>query len=117
MVVVGNILAVVATFTANSDNHYVEWVGALAVLLTFGHVQVADRLAERAAQDEQLGQVTVECHNMAVNYLVHKEVCWLIYFLVLGAYSALVGVGVFLLYPFWRRFYRKRRPLGRDEAV
>ena len=87
----------------------IEWVGALAVLLTFAHVQVADRLAEQAAKEEQAqGDATVDCHRWARRYLVGKEICWLIYFVVLGAYSALVGVAVFLAYPIWRHQYRKR---------
>jgi len=115
MIVVGNILAVVAILTASPANYYIEVVGALAVLLTFAHVQVADRLAEKEQEREslKLSEETVECHRWATRYLVSKEICWLLYFLVLGAYSALVGVGVFLLYPVWRRYYRKKRPLDR----
>jgi len=90
----------------------VEWVGSLAVLLTFAHVQVAERLAEQAAKEEQVqGDATVDCHRWARRYLVSKEICWLVYFVFLGAYSALVGVGIFLLYPLWRHYYRKRNPL------
>ena len=108
MLVVALVLSTVAFF---SDKGWVEWVGALAVLLTFAHVQVADRLAEQAALEEQAkGEVTVDCHRWARRYLVGKEICWLVYFIVLGAYSALVGVGVFLLYPIWRHQYRKRWP-------
>jgi len=115
----------------------VEWVGALAVLLTFAHVQVADRLAEAEATREELHarasrlsqeyehlvckpaledvrdaerryHLHVDCHHWARRYLVGKEICWLIYFVVLGAYTALVGVAVFLAYPIWRHQYRKR---------
>ena len=51
------------------------------------------------------------CYRWATRYLIGKEICWLVYFVVLGAHSALVGVGVFLLYPVWRHQYRKRKPL------
>lgn len=111
LIVVGNLLAVVGIQTARPENYYAELIGALAVVLTFAHVQVADRLAERAAADEWVGVQTVECHRWARRYLLGKEICWLLYFVALGAWSALVGVGVFLFYPFWRSYYRKWRPL------
>ena len=118
----------------------VEWIGALAVLLTFCHVQVADRLAEAEDHRSRLADeasflsqhyehakmkpeveevraatarlhVHVECHWKLKYFLVSKEICWFGYFVILGAWSALVGVGVFLLYPVWRHQYRKRKPL------
>lgn len=142
MAVVAVILCVVAALTASAENHYSEWIGAVAVLLTFAHVQVADRLAETESTREMLRRdalcksqlyehaheklrpplhvvkaaderywLHVDCHHWARRYLVSKEICWLIYFVMLGAWSALVGVGVFLLYPVWRHYYRKRYPL------
>ena len=44
MLVVALVLSTVAFF---SDRGWVEWVGVVAVLLTFAHVQVADRPAAR----------------------------------------------------------------------
>jgi len=111
MIVVGNVLAPIAILTAKPENYYAELIGSLAVLLTFAHVQVADRLAEKAEADEKLGEESVECHQWTRRYLLSKEICWLLYFVLLGAYSALVGVGIFLLYPAWRHYYRKKRPL------
>ena len=84
----------------------VEWIGAVAVLLTFGHAQVANRLAERA----EIQADGVECYRWARRYWIGKEILWLIYFVMLGAYSALVGVGVFLLYPIWRVLWRAPHP-------
>lgn len=105
------VFAALLATVALSGKGDIEWIGALAVLLTFGHVQVADRLAEEAAEKEQLtGEADVECHRMARRYLISKELCWFAYFFALGAYSALVGVGVFLLYPVWRRSYRYFHP-------
>ncbi len=141
MLVVAIVLSVVAYFTAKPESMYAEWIGALAVLLTFGHVQVADRLAEAEASHEEradLWEMThellilpeghekrptkedvekanarfyghVHCHRWLTRYLVGKEFCWLAYFVILGAYSALVGVGIFLAYPIWRHQYRKER--------
>lgn len=89
---------------------WIELLGALCVLATFGHAQVADRLAER----EQLRtHPEVECHGWARRYWVLKEAGWLVYFLILGCWSPLVGVGVFIAYPAWRSWYRRRWPVGR----
>lgn len=138
--VVAAILLVVAYC---SDRGYVEFIGAAAVLLTFMHVQIADRLAEaegqrarleldlrslsqryeHAADKPPLDQVKaaedrlilhVDCHWKLKWYLIGKELLWLGYFVTLGAWSALVGVGLFLLYPIWRHLYRSWRPIGRS---
>lgn len=102
MLVVAAILVVVNVFT----HHLVsfEILGSIAVLLTFGHAQIADRLAEKQGK---LDKPTVECYRNMWYYYVGKEVCWLLYFTSCHAYSALVGVVVFLVYPIWRRVYKK----------
>lgn len=96
----------VVLFVTDGWSNPIEWVGSCAVLLTFCHAQVANRLAEKAAKYEALGQETVECHRWAQRYWVLKESFWLVYFLFLHAYAALVGVGVFLAYPIWRAWWR-----------
>jgi len=88
----------------------IEWIGALAVLLSFGHASVCDRMAERQAQ---MSKPDVDCHKWSLRYFVGKEVLWVIYFFLHHSYSALVGCGVFLLHPIWRHWYRRRRPLSR----
>lgn len=85
----------------------VEVVGSLAVFASFGHAQVSDRLAESQAT---MHQPTVDCWRMARRYFVIKEACWLAYFMAHRTWAALVGVGVFLLYPAWRWFWRNRAP-------
>lgn len=108
-------MIVLAATALISNKGAVEWVGALAVALSFAHMQVTDRLAEEAARVEAAaGTATVECHRWAGRYLVGKELCWLLYFVMLGAWSALVGVGLFLFYPLWRSFYRARICHGPD---
>lgn len=95
-----------------------EIVGALAVLAGFAHAQVSDRLAEHAKLSESLerfhriptpltdGQLSgrAHCWRWSARYFLVKELLWLVYFVSLQAWSALVGVGVFLLYPLWRRW-------------
>jgi hypothetical protein len=83
----------------------IEILAAAAVVLTFGHAQVADRLAEKEAQREV---PEVECYRKMWYYFVGKEIFWLLYFFLNHSYSALVGVFVFLLYPVWRRVYRTK---------
>jgi hypothetical protein len=43
--------------------------------------------------------------------LVTKECLWLVYFILHHSWSALAGVGLFLAFPIWRKWWRKRKPL------
>ena len=104
MLVVATILMVVNYFAHHLLS--IELVGSLAVLLTFGHAQIADRLAE---QEGLRDKPQVDCYRKMVYYFVGKEMCWLVYFACTHTYSALVGVFVFLAYPVWRRFYRSQQ--------
>ena len=100
--VVALVLMAVAACTGN---HFREWVGAAAVWITFMHGQVADRLsADQAARPE----ASVPCWRWAGRYFVTKEILWMLYFILSQTWSALACVVLFLLYPVWRRFYRKR---------
>ena len=100
----------------------IELLGAGAVALSFAHAQVADRLAE--AERERRAYVTfpdgdddahaVACHRWATRYLVGKETLWLAYFVAHRSWTALAGVGLFLAYPLWRRWWRARRLLTRS---
>lgn len=95
----------------------VEWLGALAVLVSFMHCQVGFRLSEaeearvtaRSELDAAARGDRVDCYRWLMRYHVGKEVLWCAYFSWLGAWSALVGVGVFLLYPVWRTWRGRRR--------
>jgi hypothetical protein len=100
--------AVVLAGVALATGGWLQWVAALAVLGTFAHVQIGDRLQEReAARDRPM----VECHRQLARYLVAKEVLWVAFFALSGAWTALAGVPLFLLYPLWRRWWRSRHPL------
>jgi hypothetical protein len=87
-----------------------ELIGAGAVLLSFGHASVGERLREREAARIA---PSVECHHWSTRYFVGKEALWFLYFVLHGSWSALAGVGLFLVYPLWRRFWRRRYPLDR----
>jgi hypothetical protein len=88
----------------------VEWIGAGAVLLSFGHAAITDRMAERQSL---MSRPDVDCWRWSVRYFIAKEALWVAYFISMRSYSALVGCGVFLVYPIWRRWYRRWRPLDR----
>lgn len=99
---------VLVAVAAASGGGAIELLGAGAVVLTFGHAQVAERLAEREAARTR---PTVACHPWATRYLVGKETLWCVYFVLHHSWSALAGVGLFLAYPVWRRWWRQRNPL------
>lgn len=103
-VFVGLVLIIAALITQRG---LIEWVGVVAVFLNFGHVSVADRLREaEELRQQHKDLVSVECYKKLDHYYFSKEIFWLLYFVLLGAWSALVGVGLFLLYTPWRRMYR-----------
>jgi hypothetical protein len=85
-----------------------EWLGALAVQLTFHHAAISERMAERqSARDTP----DVTCWQWSTRLFVSKELLWFVYFAAVGAWSALVGVVLFLCYPAWRRFWRSVHPI------
>lgn len=86
-----------------------ELVGACAVLAAFAHAQVSDRFAEREAVRSK---PDVACWRWSRRYFLIKEVLWCVYFVMHQSTSALVGVGVFIAYPLWRAWWRKRHPVG-----
>ncbi len=102
------ILSTVALITKKGA---VEWMGVGAVYLTFGHIVIAERLREaEASRAERQEKILVECYKKLDWYYYGKETFWLFYFILLLAYSALVGIFVFLLYRPWRKYYRKYVP-------
>lgn len=104
LAVVASILLAVFVLAGKSS---VELIGSLAVLFTFATAQVATRFSEAVAEYEVKHGVTiVTCHAWYNRYFLAKEFLWLLYFVLLGAWSALVGVFVFLVYPAWRTWYR-----------
>lgn len=103
MLVVTVILLAVNVITQRAVT--VEALGAIAVILTFGHAQIADRMAE---QESLRANPSVDCYRKLWYYFVGKELFWCLYFLLNHSYSALVGVLVFLAYPIWRGIYRRK---------
>lgn len=114
------VLAVAGYF---SGAGWVEAIGACAVLASFAHAQVSDRLAEHARLTDRFAANMnghlgcpapgtahhAYCWRWSLRYFVTKEALWLVYFVAHRSWSALVGVFVFLLYPVWRRAHRRGR--------
>lgn len=108
-VLVGIVLVFVSVL---SRRGWIEWIGVLAVFLTFSHASIAERLHEREAlRHQKRSPVEVHCYWKLPYYFYAKEILWFVYFVLLGAWSALAGVILFLLYTPWRRYYRKHHPI------
>lgn len=99
------VTVILLSVTVASGGAAREALGSLAVIITFAHLQVTTRLAEK---DTDRATPEVECSRWAQRYVIAKEVCWFWYFALLGAWPALVAVVLFLAYPVWRRVYRSR---------
>ncbi len=95
-----------------SDKGWIEWVGVVAVFFTFMHASVAERLAESEGYRKTQGEaIYVDCYYKLPRYFYIKEACYFVYFILLGAWSAVVGVFIFLAYPIWRKYWRKHNPI------
>lgn len=102
------VLVFLAIIGIISRKGMVEWIGVGAVFFNFGYVQIADRLEESENKRVKGGKkAEVECYKKLNKYLYAKEILWTIYFMLLGAWSALAGVAIFMAYPYWRKIWRK----------
>lgn len=71
------------------------WLSAFAVFVTFVHGAMSFDISE-ASSDRR------SSFSMGF-YWVSKEFLWLTVFLLSGAYPAIVGTVLFILYPLWRK--------------
>jgi hypothetical protein len=83
-----------------------EYVGAAAVVMAFAHAQIADRMTEHQAY---MAKPTVSCWRWSRRYFMAKEVLFFAYFAAKSSWAAVAGTLLFLLYPWWRKFHRRRR--------
>lgn len=83
-----------------------NWLAVGGVLGSFLQAQVGFRMAEAQSAQEN---PSVHCHAWATKYWLVKELTWASVFLLTGAYSALVGNVVFIVYPAWRRIHVEMR--------
>lgn len=94
------VLSVVAYF---SGGNYIEWIGVIAGFMGFKHIVIAFRLEEVLDQKENEGDTAFHSHGKQAQYFYAKESLWLLYFVLLGAWSATVSIAMFLLYPMWHK--------------
>lgn len=109
------IVALVATALI-SGKSTIERVWVLAVFFTFCYTSITDRLEEREHHRQKNNpsidpKEIVECYHKLPRFYYAKEICRTIYFVYLGAWSALVWVWIFLLYWPRRKLYRKYHPI------
>lgn len=105
------VAAILFTICYLNGNQWIEWIGTIAVLFSFKHASIADRLAERQAVKTVEFQ-EVKCYKKLHMFYYIKEVLWLSYFLLHKAYAPIVGVAIFLLYPIWRKIWRAYHPIS-----
>lgn len=106
------LVLVIVLLSTGNWSHPFKWVEALAVLMTFGHAGIAQRLEEQQRQQLDLhGEAQVPCFYKLEPMFVGKETLWMITFAVAGLWSALAGVFVFLMYYPWREAWRHQHPL------
>ncbi|MFA5987031.1 MAG: hypothetical protein WC797_00035 [Candidatus Paceibacterota bacterium] len=102
-----------------SGKGWVEWVGVFGVVFTFEYQVLSTYLAEHGEARKRIGKhVKSDFIYKEIQLLYYtKEIVWISYFLLLGAYSAIVGTIVFICYGVWRRLYRSEYPLSDEDII
>lgn len=81
-----------------------EFLASLAVMMTFKHAQISDRMQELQAL---MPKPDIHCYRWSNRYFFIKEILWISFFLKTKSYAALLGSFIFFLYPIWRKLYNK----------
>lgn len=105
------VLFAVAALTSPSpaDNlrqFLIGWISAFAVMGSFLHAKVGYRMSE-AMEAAEMPEVS--CYKFSGRYWIGKEILWFFVFLLSGAYPAIVGNIIFILYPAWRKIHVEER--------
>jgi hypothetical protein len=90
------------------SNNLINWVTTIAIILTFQHAQISDRLQER---QKVMEKPTVECYHKLNRLFIAKELVWISAFIIMHNYAAIIGSAMFFAYPYWRKVYRTIYPL------
>ena len=117
--IVGTALILVALFTSPSWNAVlgstsslkefaIIWLSAAAVFGSFLHAQVGTYMAEDMGNTEK---PLTECYTKLGEYWVYKEIFWFLVFFISGAYPAIAGNVIFLIFPAWRKIYKEERKM------
>ena len=89
------IILSVATLLITGGVTLAEWVGTLSIVLTFAHAAAANSLKDGPSP---------HARKFLNHYLISKELSWLLYMILIDAYSGIIGTILFLCYPFWRYY-------------
>ena len=115
----GIVLLILSATAVLSGKGWVEWVGVFGVVFTFEYQVLSTYLAEHGEARKRIGKHTKsDFVYKEIQFLYYtKEIVWISYFLLLGAYSAIVGTIVFISYGIWRRLYRNEYPLLGEDII
>jgi hypothetical protein len=115
----GFVFLILAGTALISDKGWVEWVGVFGVIFTFEYQVLSTYLREHAEARKKIGKdVRSDFIYKEIQFLFYtKELIWITYFLLLGAYSAIVGTIVFICYGIWRKLYRNEYPLMDEDII
>lgn len=115
----GLVLLILSLTALLSGKGWVEWVGVFGVVFTFEYQVLSTYLREHAEARKRTGKsVKSDFIYKEIQFLFYaKEIVWITYFLLLGAYSAIVGTIVFICYGIWRRLYRGEYPLTDEDII
>lgn len=97
------VLSVLIFFALLSGGNYIEWIGVIAAFLSFKHTVISFRLQEVLEKEEAKGETHFHEAGKQSKLFFSKESFWLLYFVLLGAWSGMVSVIIFMLYPFWHK--------------
>jgi len=100
----GLVLLVLVITALFSNKGLIEWLGVIGVILTFEYTLVATRLGENEKKGTKEEK---NYYGRLLFFYYFKEVIWLVYFIALGAFSAIIGVFIFLIYGWWRLAWNK----------
>src|SRR5882757_187050 len=89
------------------QNNRINWITTVAIMFTFQHAQIGDRLQEG---QRQMTNPDVKCFWKLNILFAMKEIVWIATFLLMHNYAAIVGSIMFACYPVWRKIYRSYRP-------
>ncbi len=113
------VFVVLASTAIISGKGWIEWLGVFGVIFTFEYQVLSTYLREHAEAKKKRGvHGKSDGFYKEIQILYYaKELIWILYFIVLGAYSAIVGTIVFILYGTWRKLYRQEFPLSDDDIL
>lgn len=115
----GFVFLILAITAILSGKGWVEWVGVFGVTFTFEYQVLSTYLREHGEARKKRGKnVKSDYIYKEILFLFYaKEIVWIVYFLLLQAYSAIVGTIIFICYGIWRKLYRSEYPLTDEDII